>query len=243
VPWVIALVIVLIATGVAAALTKPFSSGGAGTPGVAESADPTGIYTVTRQDLSSQTQLSATLGYDGSYSVAVASGMSVEDVTLAQETMTEDQQTLSADEQTESDASSADDQVISADQTDVTTDQTTLSADQASEYQDCAGSGASSAACTQVAQKVSSDQTALTQADQQLATAQSTATLDHDPEDASPLLATTPTSLLPTSPGSFQRLRHRSARTTDSPSSMRRPSRSPRKTRPARLPSWRASAA
>lgn len=142
-PWVIALVVVLIATGAAVAFTKPFGSAGVSAPGVAESAGPTGIYTVARQNLSSQTQLSATLGYDGSYSIPVPSGTSMEDVTQAQETVTQDQQTLSADEQTASDASSAADQAIAADQTDVAIGQSTLSADQASEYQDCAGSGAS----------------------------------------------------------------------------------------------------
>jgi hypothetical protein len=183
-PWVIALVVVLIATGAAVAFTKPFGSAGVSAPGVAESAGPTGIYTVARQNLSSQTQLSATLGYDGSYSIPVPSGTSVEDVTQAQETVTQDQQTLSADEQTASDASSAADQAIAADQTDVAIGQSTLSADQASEYQDCAGSGASSAACTQAAQKVSTDQSDLSQADQQLSTAQSSASLDHDQNQA-----------------------------------------------------------
>ena len=36
---------------------------------MADNADPTSLYTVARQDLSSQTQVSATLGYAGSYSV------------------------------------------------------------------------------------------------------------------------------------------------------------------------------
>ena len=99
--------------------------------GVAEHADATGIYTVARQDLSSQTQVSATLGYAGSYSIAAPSGASAQDVAQAQQTVTQDQQTLSADEQIESDKSTADDQAIAAAQTDVNTDQSTLSSDQA----------------------------------------------------------------------------------------------------------------
>jgi hypothetical protein len=66
---VIAVVVVLVAAGAAVAVTNPFSSGGANHPGVADNADPTGLQSVTRQDLSEQTQVSATLGYAGSYSV------------------------------------------------------------------------------------------------------------------------------------------------------------------------------
>jgi hypothetical protein len=72
--WVIALIVVLVGAVVAVVITKPFSSGGAGSPGVAENTDATAIYTVSRQDLSSQTQVPATLGYAGSYSIAATSG-------------------------------------------------------------------------------------------------------------------------------------------------------------------------
>jgi hypothetical protein len=182
-PWVIALVVALIAAGVAVVLAKPFSSG-AGSSGVADNAEVTGIYTVARQNLSSQTQVSATIGYEGSYSIPVPSGASTQEVALAQQTVTEDQQALLADERTESDMSSADNQGIAADQSDVTADQATLSSDQEAQNQDCAGSGASSAACIQAEQKVGADQTQLTQAQQQLTTAQSTAILDHDQNQA-----------------------------------------------------------
>ncbi len=67
-PWVIALAAVLLAAGVALGITDPFADGPASHP-VAGSADPTSLARVTRQDLSSQTQVSATLGYAGSYSV------------------------------------------------------------------------------------------------------------------------------------------------------------------------------
>lgn len=65
----IAVVLVLIAAGVAIAITNPFASGGTSHPDVVDNADPTGLQAVTRQDLSEQTQVSATLGYAGSYSV------------------------------------------------------------------------------------------------------------------------------------------------------------------------------
>jgi HlyD family secretion protein/Putative peptidoglycan binding domain len=58
----------LVGAGVVVALTKPFATAGASHPGVVNNSDPTGLQPVTRQDLSSQTQVSATLGYAGSYS-------------------------------------------------------------------------------------------------------------------------------------------------------------------------------
>jgi Putative peptidoglycan binding domain len=183
-PWVIALGVALLAAGLAIAVTNPLSSGGTGGSGDASTAEATGTYTVARQDLSSQTEVPATIGYTGTYTIAAPSGSSVQDVTQAQLTVTADQQTLSADQQTESDKASADDQSIAAAQSEVSTDQSTLSSDEATESEDCAGSGASGAACSSFTQKVAQDQTQLTQAQQQLTTAQSTATLDHDQNQA-----------------------------------------------------------
>jgi Putative peptidoglycan binding domain len=183
-PWVIFAVVVLAGSGVAVAVTRPFTAAGAGSPGVADNAYATGIYTVTRQDLFSQTQVPATLGYGGSFSIIAPSGSSAQDVAQAQQTVTEDQQTVSADEKYESDQSAADNQAIASDQSNVTTDQSTRSADEAAEKKACAGSGAASQACSQDEQKVSQDQTQLVQAQQQLAAARSTATLDHDQNQA-----------------------------------------------------------
>jgi hypothetical protein len=182
--WVIAVVAVLVAAGIAVAFTRPFTSGGARSSGVAENTDATGTYTVARQDLSSQTQVSATLGYAGSYSIALPSGASAQDVAQAQQAVTEDQQTLPADEQIESDKATVDNQAVAVAQTSLTTARSTLTSDQDSETHACAGTGASSSACSQAEQKVDQDQTALTQAQTQLATAQSTATLDHDQDQA-----------------------------------------------------------
>jgi hypothetical protein len=69
VPWVIAVVTLLVVAGVAVAVIDPFATGAASRYEVNDNAYPTGTYTVSRQDLSSQTQVSATLGYAGSYSV------------------------------------------------------------------------------------------------------------------------------------------------------------------------------
>lgn len=55
--------------GVAVGMSDPFANSRPATPGVADNADPTSLATVTRGDLSSETQVDATLGYAGSYSV------------------------------------------------------------------------------------------------------------------------------------------------------------------------------
>jgi multidrug efflux pump subunit AcrA (membrane-fusion protein) len=208
--WVIVAAVVLAGAGVAVAITNPFSSGEAGNPGVAQNTDATGIYTVARQNLSSQTQVAATLGYAGSYSIALPSGTSAQQVAQAQQVVAEDQLTLSADQETESAKATADSQSIVAAQTNLTTAQSTLSSDQATEAQDCAVSsttttpampatgssdgagssstapstmGPSSVACSQATQKVSQDQSQLTQAKQQLTSARSTATQDQDQDN------------------------------------------------------------
>lgn len=67
--WVVALgAVVVVAAAVAVGVVDPFGGGHRATP-AASSADPTSLSTVVRQDLSSQTQVSATLGYAASYSV------------------------------------------------------------------------------------------------------------------------------------------------------------------------------
>jgi hypothetical protein len=66
-PWVIAAVVLVVAGG-AVAIADPFSS--KATPsGVVDNPAPTSLATVARQNLTSQTQLAATLGYAGSYTV------------------------------------------------------------------------------------------------------------------------------------------------------------------------------
>jgi hypothetical protein len=67
--WVLlALAVVLVAGGVAVGVSDVFANGPPAA-GVADNADPTALTTVARGDLSSETQVDATLGYAGSYSV------------------------------------------------------------------------------------------------------------------------------------------------------------------------------
>jgi HlyD family secretion protein len=51
------------------ATVHPFTTDSPSTTGVADNADPTSFATVVRQDLSSQTEVAATLGYASNYSV------------------------------------------------------------------------------------------------------------------------------------------------------------------------------
>jgi hypothetical protein len=139
---------------------------------------------VVRTTLTNSVQEGGSIGFEGSYTIGVPSGVSAQEVDQDQQAVTLDQQTFAADEKSESDTSTADDEVVSADQGIVTADQSTLSSDQADETRDCAGSGASSPACSSDAQKVGSDQDQLTQAQQQLASAETSANRDHDQDEA-----------------------------------------------------------
>ena len=70
-PWIIAgaVVLVFVTAGVVVAMAHPLSSPGAPRSGVVDNADATSLAIVTRQDLSSQTQVPATLGYAGDFNV------------------------------------------------------------------------------------------------------------------------------------------------------------------------------
>lgn len=70
--WIAAAVaVVLIAGGAAIYVTKPFKGTPASSASSAESADPTGLQTVTLRSLSQQTTVNGTLGYAGTYTVVV----------------------------------------------------------------------------------------------------------------------------------------------------------------------------
>jgi len=61
--------LVLVGAAIALVVANPFAGSG-GTPGgLADNADPTSVTTVSRGDISSQTQVSGTLGYAGAYTV------------------------------------------------------------------------------------------------------------------------------------------------------------------------------
>lgn len=164
-----------VAAGVAVA-----AFGGDGNPAASGGGAPVTTAQVVRTTLTNTVQEGGSIGYDGSYTIAVPSGTSALELSQQEQAVAADQQVLSADEQAASDASAAGRQAVAAAQADVGTAQSTLTADQAAEKKACAGAGASSAACSQDKQQVSTDQTQLTQAKQQLGTAESTAKTDDD---------------------------------------------------------------
>jgi hypothetical protein len=66
--WLLAVGAVVVSGLAAVVIADPFANT-APTKGIADNADPTSLSTVSRQDLSEQTQVSATLGYAGDYGV------------------------------------------------------------------------------------------------------------------------------------------------------------------------------
>ncbi len=67
--WVAAVVAVMLIASAVLAVTDPFKSGHAAQSGVQDNSYPTSIATVTRKSISSQSEVEATLGYAGSYTV------------------------------------------------------------------------------------------------------------------------------------------------------------------------------
>jgi peptidoglycan hydrolase-like protein with peptidoglycan-binding domain len=123
--------LVLVAAVVVLIATDPFGGSGKSGSGVADNATATALATVTRQSLSSQTQVSGTLGYAGSSSIRVPSGMAPSAVSQAQRSVTNAEGMLS----TASASRVADSEAFAG-------HQATVSAARAKEAVDCAGDNA-----------------------------------------------------------------------------------------------------
>ena len=61
--------LVLVGAAIAVVVVNPFAGNGGNPGGLADNADPTSVTTVSQGDITSQTQVSGTLGYSGTYSV------------------------------------------------------------------------------------------------------------------------------------------------------------------------------
>ena len=92
------LVAVLVAAGIVIALTDPFGPSTPSSNGVADNEYPTSTTTVSQGTLSSQTSVSATLGYAGSYTIAIPSGTAASDVTQNLQSVTADEAKVTNDE-------------------------------------------------------------------------------------------------------------------------------------------------
>ena len=88
----------LVAAGVAVALADPFAGSAPAASGVSDNATATAITTVKRQDLSQQTQVSATLGYADASTVSVPSGTAPASLEQSQQSVASAQQTLADDQ-------------------------------------------------------------------------------------------------------------------------------------------------
>jgi hypothetical protein len=97
---------VIVVVAVVLVLANPFGGGKAGA-GVADNSFPTGVASVARRSLSSQTQVSATLGYANPSSIVVPAGTAPsavvqarQAVTVAEATLRTARSTLGTDEET-----------------------------------------------------------------------------------------------------------------------------------------------
>jgi hypothetical protein len=97
-------VVLLVVAGVVIGVTDPFSASGNSGSGVSDNSYPTSVATVSEQSLSSQTQVDATLGYAGNYTVTIPSGVSAATLSADRAGVQADQDKVSADEHALSDA-------------------------------------------------------------------------------------------------------------------------------------------
>jgi hypothetical protein len=115
--------------------TDPFAGSTSSGGGVADNATATSLATVTRQSLSSQTQVSGTLGYAGSSSIRVPSGTAPSAVSQAQQAVANAEEMLSTARAS-----------LAADSEALVDHQASVSATRAKQAVDCAGDGAAESA-------------------------------------------------------------------------------------------------
>ncbi len=85
------LVVLLVAAGAVIGVTDPFATKTGSGDGVHDNGYPTGTTTVKRESLTSQTQVDATLGYEGSYTVSIPAGTAQSDIEQARTTLQSDE--------------------------------------------------------------------------------------------------------------------------------------------------------
>lgn len=155
----------LVVAGVVLGIVNPFS-----TPSVPTNSKSYSTYTVKLEDLSSQTQVTATLGFAGAYTVSAPAGTSSQNLMQDQQAVTEAQTKVRMDESSTTaagDAASvaAAEQSLTADKAALGVDESTvqsatsaLAAAQQKEANDCSGSGSTSSTCASDQQQVENDQ-------------------------------------------------------------------------------------
>jgi putative peptidoglycan binding protein len=148
-------VLAVVVAAVALLVVNPF----AGSPARGSSLDngsPVTTQRVTRQDLTSQTQVSATLGYAAPSSIAVPSGTAPSSVQQAEQTASAAQSSLQTAQST-----------LASDETALAQARTSLAADRGKQVVDCGGVNAAqtgTGTCSADAQPVAADAQAVTAA-------------------------------------------------------------------------------
>jgi Putative peptidoglycan binding domain len=154
----------IVVAAVVLVVADPFGGGGNASGGVVDNTFPTGVASVTRQSLSSQTQVSATLGYAGTSSIVAPAGTAPSDVLTAHQSVTSDEGMLQANRAT-----------LAADSETLSQLRASLTAAQAKQSVECGGvnaaqaassgqsgsGGSSSGACASDVQTVSTDEQSL----------------------------------------------------------------------------------
>lgn len=152
----VGVLVLLAAIGVAVA--DPFAGHAATHDSSLDNGSPTSTRPVQRTSLASQTQVSGTLGYAGSRTVALPSG--TDPATLAQ-----DQQAVTSARSQLATAQAS----VSGDESTLTQARKTLATDRRNERTACHGSASTPAGCSAAKQAVTQDEANVAQAQQKLA--------------------------------------------------------------------------
>ncbi len=91
-------VVALVVAGVVLGVTDPFKKTTNASGSVKDNAYPTSVTTVKERSLTSQQQVTGTLGYAGSYTVSLPTGTESSAVTQAEQTVASDEAKLASDE-------------------------------------------------------------------------------------------------------------------------------------------------
>jgi hypothetical protein len=129
--------VLLLVIGVLVAVVDPFASNASRGGGVVDNGAPTGLVTVLRRSLTSQTPVSGTLGYAGSWTVAIPAGTSATDLQQAEQQESSARASYAVARAT-----------ATADQQTLTSARAALQAAQSKEASDCAGASAATSAAS-----------------------------------------------------------------------------------------------
>jgi Putative peptidoglycan binding domain len=149
----------VLAAGIGIAVADPFAGTAAGPHDSSlDNGSPTSTRRVERASLASQTQVSGTLGFAGSWTVSVPAGNAPSALSQAEGAVTTARSQLATAETG-----------LAADETDLTRARRTLRTDKAAKKTACRGSSATAAGCTMAKQSVSQDETSVIVGEQKLA--------------------------------------------------------------------------